>query len=69
MARAFLVLVGLVLCCGVLAAQKTLVVVDDLSVESSHSLFFKSLRGERDPSCSRLGDAFADFFCACRSRL
>ena len=43
---AVLGVVLLVLCLGAFAQQKkTLVIVDDLSVETTHSMFFKSLKG------------------------
>ena len=35
----------LLACCFVYADHRTLVVLDDLSMESTHSMFFKSLTG------------------------
>lgn len=48
-----LALVALVALLGVVIGERTLVVVDDLSVKDTHSTFFKSLTGiDRTPPSS-----------------
>lgn len=45
MMKAVAVLLALVALLGVVCADRTLVVVDDLSIKDTHSTFFKSLTG------------------------